>query len=321
MSNSIAACGGIVKQFVPNESPSPRPSPDRLTAPQGTYTFAWISDTQHYSRSFPDVFYEMTSFLYAQRQRMELRYVIHTGDLVHNFDDPEQWKLASGAMEQLGELPRGVLAGNHDVGGAENADYEAYEENFGAARFEGNGVFAMDYQNNRGHCDLVDAGDTQYLFAYMGYPVGEEEAAWLSGAFAAYPQRVGVLCVHDYFNSDLSLSDQGRLLLERVVAPNPNVYMVLCGHRYNSACVPAQIGGRLVLQLICNYQAAGDEGGSGYIRFMQFDEGAGVLRLVNYSPLLRDYVFYDDPNNAGDKYAFDPAGEEETVPLPWKEQP
>ena len=84
---------------------------------------------------------------------------------------------------------------------------------------------------------------------------------------------MGILCVHDYYKTDLSLSDAGALFYEDVVRRCPNLYMVLCGHRYTMACVPVKfdddengITDRTVYQMMCNYQAAGSEGGSGYMR-------------------------------------------------------
>ena len=143
----------------------------------------------------------------------------------------------------------------------------------------------------RGHYDLIDAGGTRFVFAYMGYHIDQAGMDWLNETFAAYPDRVGVLCVHSYFDSDCTLTDQGRLLYDGVVAKNPNLYLVLCGHRYNSACVPAAFDDdgdgtaeRTVLQMICNYQAAGHNGGDAYLRLMQVDEAAG--RSIS-SPIRR----------------------------------
>ena len=116
----------------------------------------------------------------------------------------------------------------------------------------------------------------------------------------------------------------GRALQKAVLAQCPNVYLVLSGHRYNVAAVPVSFdddgdgtADRTVYQMIANYQAAGSEGGSGYMRFLQIDEAAGELRAYSYSPYLEDYRYWDEPGTENEKSPVDPANEEITLPLPW----
>ena len=317
--------------FVASPSPSPSPhrivvtpKPDALTAQDGDYTIAWISDTQYYCRSFPDTFYAMTAFLRDEAQRMNLRYVIHTGDLVNSYDEEAQWETAVRAMASIAHIPGGVCAGNHDVHHAE-ADYSFYSRYFGESQCDFRACYGESYEDNRGHYDLLDAGNTSYIFVYMGYAPDESCIRWVKNAFDNHPDQVGILCVHDYFETDLSLSDAGALFYKDVVRRCPNLYMVLCGHRYNMACVPAEfdddengITDRTVYQMLCNYQAAGTEGGSGYMRFLQVNESAGVIRMYSYSPLLQDYTYYDTPAHRDEKYAADPKDEQFTISIPWQ---
>lgn len=304
-------------------APTPTPVPDALTAREGAYTIAWLSDTQYYSKKWPDTFYAMTAFLRDEEQRMDLRYFVHTGDLVHNYDEEEQWEAAVRAMASLTRIPGGVLAGNHDVRGS-TGDYTCFSAYFGENQFSFKPCYGESYEDNRGHYDLWEAGNTRYVFVYMGYAPDKKALAWVRSVFDRFPGRVGVLCLHDYLKTDLTLSEQGRPFYEQVVSKCPNVYLVLCGHRYNIACVPALFDDdgdgspdRTVYQMIGNYQAAGEEGGSGYLRFLQIDEAKGEMRVYSYSPLLADYVYYDEPERKAEKYAADPAGEYQQVPLPW----
>lgn len=314
-----------VQEQSPAPLPLPTATPDPLLAIGGAYTIGWLSDTQHYSRLYPVIFHEQTRFLKDNAERLNLVYIVHTGDLVHNRDTLSQWEVADEAMQTIDDIPYGVCAGNHDVGTQlKDCDYTIYSRYFGEARMAGKPWYGGSYQDNRGHFDLIDAGNTRYLFVYMGYHIDEDSIAWMNRVFADHRDRVGVLCVHSYFNHDCTLTDQGVLLYERVVAANPNLYMVLCGHRYNSNCIPATfddngdgVPERTVLQMICNYQAAGTTGGEGYLRLMQVDEAAGEIRFLNYSPLRDDFVYYDTPEHQAESYSFDPAGEQGSAPIPW----
>ena len=309
----------------PAPAPRPTPAPDPLRPPEGAYTIAWLSDTQHYSRKYPLIYLDQTAFLKQEAGRLNLAYVVHTGDLVHNREDEAQWAVADEAMRTLDGIPYGVCAGNHDVGTqADDCDYTYFSRYFGEARMAGQPWYGGSYADNRGHFDLIDAGSTRYVFVYLGYHVDKAGMAFVNETLAAYPDRVGVLCVHSYFDHDCTLTDQGELLYDAVVAKNPNLYLVLCGHRYNSACVPATFDDdgdgtaeRTVLQMICNYQAAGHTGGDGYLRLLQVDERAGEIHILTYSPLRDDFVYYDTPEHQAENYAFSPDGEQGSVAIPW----
>ena len=319
----------------PTPSPTPMPTntpiPDALSADSGQYTIAWISDTQYYSRKNNGVFECMTQFLRDNADRMRLAYIVHTGDLVHNRDVPEQWAVADRAMQIIDDLPNGVAAGNHDVGTKpEDCDYSYFSRYFGESRYAGKSWYGGSFEDNRGHFDLISAGNTEFLFVYLGYQVTQAGMDWARETFAAYPDRVGVLAVHDYFYHDLSLTEQGQLLYDNVVKPSKNLYLVMCGHRYNCACVPVELDDdgdgvpdRTVLQMIANYQAIGDAaaaertGGDGYIHFLQVDDNADVIRYTSYSPYMDDYVYFDEPAHQMEKYAFSAEGEQGQVPIPW----
>ena len=253
---------------------------------------------------------------------MNLRYFAHTGDLVNRYNNEEQWEVAVRAMASLSRIPGGVLAGNHDIHG-DDANYKYFSAYFGESQVSFNPCYGESYKDNRGHYDLWEAGNTKYLFVYMGFAPDDAAIAWVRSVFDRFPDRIGVLCLHDYFKTDLTLSDDGQRFYNKVVSKCPNLYLVLCGHRYNIADVPAVFDDdgdgnidRTVYQMIGNYQAA-QEGGRGYLRFIQIDEAMEELRVYSYSPLMDDYVYYDDPEHQAEKYAADPAGETVCLPLPW----
>lgn len=312
----------------PTAAPTPVATPgpaDALRPAENVYTIAWLSDTQHYSKKFPASFAAQTEYLAANEAWLHLKYIVFTGDFVHNRDDEEQWKTASEAMSVIEHIPNGVLAGNHDVDVTDsNNDYTMFKKYFGAKRYQDKPWYGGSFDNNRGHFDLIDAGETRYVFVYLGYNVDKDGIAWVNATLGKYRDRVGILCVHGYFDSDLSLLPQGEQLYNKVVAKNPNLYMVLCGHRYNCACVPAAfdddgdgIKERTVYQMIQNYQAAGAEGGDGYLRLLEVDEEAGVIRHFSYSPLVDDCVYFDTEEHRAEKHSFSPDGEQGELPIPW----
>lgn len=323
---------------LPVEAPKPTPTisdgpiqtdePNKLekyVVRNGVTTVAWISDTQHYANTFPEIYPTITSFLYAHKEELNLVYVVHTGDLVHVNGSLENWTRAVDAMALLGDIPYGVLAGNHDV--AKKGDiFEKYSFYFGEQKFKDKSWYGGSFENNRGHFDLITIGDIDYIFVYMSYEPDEKALTFIKDAFDSYPDRVGILCLHDFIKTDGTLSKDGKIIREKIIATCPNCYLVLCGHRYGFYCLEDSfdddgdgLPDRTVYEMMMNYQAAGKEGGSGYFRLMQFDNNDRMIHILSYSPYLNDYNWLDDPGNHEPRYMMDVTSEEFSIPMMWAE--
>ena len=310
---------------LPEAAPAPTPVPTPVPTPEPpeVYTIAWMSDTQHYSREFPDTFYAMTEYLKEAREELNLKYVIHTGDIVASSTKEVQWERAKEAMASIAHIPTGVCAGNHDVKNSKK-DYSYYYEHFGRDACSYRICYGESYKDNRGHYDLMDIEGSRLLFLYMGYGVEQEGIEWMQDVIERHPDRAVIVCTHAYFDTNLSLHEDGELIKREIVEKYPNVYMVLGGHRYNVARVPEEIDDdgdgtpdRTVQQMICNYQAADSHGGSGYMMFFEVDEALGEIRGYTYSPLLDDYAHFDEePHSKYYKHA--PENEIFVMDIPWE---
>ena len=299
------------------------PEPPAYCVPDGIYTIAWISDPQHYSEKFPETYEAMTSFLRDFRAEMNLAYVVHTGDLVNKPEEDAQWEVAGRAQAMLDGIPNGVLAGNHDV--LDPVGYTAFCRYFGEARYKNDPWYGGSYEDNRGHYDLLTIGETDYLFVYMGFGPDNQAIRWVKKVFDAYPDRVGILCLHDYYTKTQTLSKDGERWHDAVVAKCPNLFMVLCGHKYGSYCFPETFDDdgdgkedRTVYQMLFNYQASQHDGGGGYLRLLQIDESEGILHARTFSPLLLDFNRFDDPAMRESYYPFDERNEDFILALPWR---
>ena len=308
----------------PTDTPQPE---ERYVAPEGVETVAWMSDTQHYAnyaaKDLPDIYPVMTGFLRDQAEKMHLVYIVHTGDLVHVNNSEENWRVAREAMDLIEGIPTGVLAGNHDMDPSKGG-YKNYWKYFGEKKYNQQACYGESFENNRGHYDLVNVSGRNYIFVYMSHAPDKKAIQFIVNSFQKYPDRVGILCVHDFITTEGTLSQAGEQLREQVVAKCPNVYMVLCGHRYGLYTLEDAfdddgdgVKERTVYEIMMNYQAAGKEGGGGYLRLMQFDEENHEIRCVNYSPYLDDYDWLDDPSHKEKRYEMDEKSESFTLKMPW----
>ena len=60
----------------------------------------------------------MTQWIVDNKEKQNIQYVMHTGDIVDSMDRESEWVNADKSMKILEDanIPYGVLAGNHDVG-------------------------------------------------------------------------------------------------------------------------------------------------------------------------------------------------------------
>ena len=86
-------------------------------AGDGEFTVIGIPDTQNYSEDYPAIFLDQTSWVVANMEAFDIRFVTHFGDLVQHADLEEEWINADDAMVLLDAagVPQGVTSGNHDI--------------------------------------------------------------------------------------------------------------------------------------------------------------------------------------------------------------
>ncbi|UVI28766.1 metallophosphoesterase [Paenibacillus spongiae] len=263
------------------------------------FSFVWMSDTQYYSKTFHRYFRDNVAWIRDNRDKLKIRYVMHTGDIVDEGDKIGQWIEADRNMKVLDDtgIPYGVLAGNHDAGRI--SGYDLYRRGFGEDRFKHRPTYGGSYQNNRGHFDLLSAAGHDFIIVYMSWSFGDAEIAWMNQVLKRYPNRKAMLCFHEYLLVSGERSPIGDRVFESVVLPNKNVFAILSGHHHDAEIKidPVDDDGdgkadRSVYQMMADYQNAVD-GGLGYIRLLQFDARSGKLHVKTYSPTLNDYNYYD----------------------------
>ncbi|MBU7594341.1 LPXTG cell wall anchor domain-containing protein [Metabacillus halosaccharovorans] len=270
------------------------------------YTFVWMSDTQYYSESYPYIFDRQTSWIAEKQEELKIEYVFHTGDLVDNFGQEQEWIHADEYMGVLDQnnVPYGVLAGNHDVDQLSN-DYTEYYKLFGEDRFKDKDYYGGSYKNNRGHYDLISANGNDFIMVYMGWGVQDEDLNWINDVLAQYPDRTAILSFHEYLLVSGNRSPIGDKIYEAVVEPNANVIAVLSGHYHDSETLISEIDDdgdgqpdREVYQMLGDYQG-GPEGGQGYMKLLHFDQDNNRVFVNTYSPYLDDYNFYEPEEYPG----------------------
>lgn len=268
------------------------------------FSMAWITDTQYYTETYHNHFPAQNQWIVDNKDKLKVRYTIHTGDIVDEWDMDYQWEQADSAMKIFDDagMPYGVLGGNHDVA-AGLEEYENYWKYFGEDRFADKDYYGESYNNNLGHYDLLTENGQDLIILYMSWDIYTDEINWMNDVLEQYKDRKAILCLHRYSNvsiTDNSILDYaGQVLQEQVVAKNENVIAVLNGH-YHGASIQidnftnADGTERLVYQICTDYQSD-SEGGSQYIKFLYFDIENDKIYMNSYSPYRDDFNYFDAP--------------------------
>ncbi len=262
-----------------------------LMSGDNIHTIAFVSDTQKFSEKTFNAVYE--SFL-NDKDTYNIEYVIHTGDVIQESDDLDaDWQIAKNAMSKLdGVIPYAVIAGNHDQETNTDTPFGLYSSYFGDSSYEGCDYFAGSYSDCRALAQLITIGSTDFIFVYISDGPDKGCIDFANEMFEKYSDRVGVLCTHRYFEDDMDFDDMGEYLLKKVVKPNENVKLVLCGHASNAGYVETKISDdRTVIQIMADYQDAYNDGS---LMYLQIDEDNGTLTGISYSPVTKSYEGYKD---------------------------
>jgi hypothetical protein len=292
--------------------------PETATPPPVTVVI--LPDTQYYSRDYPEVFTQQTAWIVAQRSSLNIAAVLHVGDVVDN-DTPKEWTNANTSMRRLdGVVPYVLVPGNHDTDSNRQTLMDDY---FGPASMPWiTGTMTTGQIEN--NYALLDLGPRQWLIVGLEFGPRDAVVAWADAVLKAYPTLPAIVVTHAYLYGDgnrydINLSkvtpqafipqdyeftpsqgiNDGEMLWQKLVLPNRNVRMVLCGHDTGWARLSStRPDGSVVHQMLSDYQWWGDEGeefGYGWLRVMQIDYDKQTIAVQTYSPYLGQYLT-DDAN-------------------------
>ena len=292
------------------------------------FTVVALPDTQNYTSigSPTDIFEQQTQWVLDNQVTMNIQFLTHLGDVVNSPSSSSQWLRATTAMDLLNDkLPYGLCPGNHDVNSSRsNTDYL---QRFGpsAERWynpaDGNyydwyrGASPTGYSSYQ----IITVDGREWMFLHIDIDVTDQDIAWAQGVLDAHPTTLTMLTTHNYLaetggggSSGTGTGERGRVpvlwfggsnrntpeqLFQKLVKPNNQIYMVICGHNfaiYNLEQI--NDAGNVVHELLVDYQTL-PNGGNGFLRIMEFTPSTGKIANSTYSPYLGRYI---NPDNSSD---------------------
>ncbi|GAA1996853.1 metallophosphoesterase [Nakamurella flavida] len=237
----------------PAPGPTPAPSPGGGDT-DTSFTIAVIPDTQQEVLSGLDGrFAQRNSWLVDQRSALDLRYVLHTGDLV-NWDTPDhsQYAIGSDAMQVLddADIPWAAAIGNHDTGAVcaggsacpgkrvrtAVRDTSTYNHYFPTSRHDDlQGTFEAGKIDNS--WSSFQAGGSDFIVMTLELWPRAEVVRWAEQVIATHPDDNVIIVTHSYLDGSGGIyggadygvtSPQG--LFDSLVNRYDNVKLVFSGH-------------------------------------------------------------------------------------------
>lgn len=313
------ACAPAPAATVPAAATStPAPSPESTPAPAPTatpvptpFTFVWMSDTQEYASTYPEIYRCMMQYVSDQRTARNIVYLLHTGDLINNAYTDHDSLNAQAAFDLLpDDLPVLTACGNHDF--KQIKDNQGVPQNVYTPyldyRHDTNIAPEAEFLDGLSHYALFSAGGIDFLLLSVGYAQERASIEWANQVCAQYADRIAILVTHSYLKAPNQHSGPGKLLYEGVVKASPNIRLVLSGHLPGAGFAQRALdddgddsADRTVVESMYNYQHESG-GGGGYLRLLTVDPITGDVSVRTYSPWL------DDENYRERQDAFDLPG-------------
>jgi hypothetical protein len=274
-------------------------------------TVVVLPDTQYYAHYYPDTFPAQTKWILQEKASRKIAAVLHVGDIV---DDPfvlPEWDVAGSAMRLLdGKLPYVLVPGNHDLGADRTSPINDYFSPDSMPWITGV-MTAGHIENNYA---LVDIGPRAWLVVGLEYGPRDAVVAWADKVLKAYADRPAILLTHAYLDGADGTryhspeqafypngytpeqgNNDGEMLWQKLVVPNSNIRLVLCGHYLVGRQTSARPDGSLVHEVLSDYQWWDDDwNGFGYLRLMEFDYETREIRVQTYSPTRKSFLSGDE---------------------------
>jgi len=177
-------------------------------APPGSWTLVVLPDTQNMSATVPPEYLRQIEWIVAHREKHQILFVAHEGDIVENCVVRAEWEHAQKAMRTLTQagIPYSLLPGNHDLGDGKaiaNSRTTLLNDYFTADDYrhsEAMGLFEQGKMENSWHEFTAPTG--KYLLLALEYGPRNAVVDWANKIVAQKPDRKVIVVTHAHLYHD-----------------------------------------------------------------------------------------------------------------------
>ena len=271
---------------------------------QEPFAIVMLPDTQFYSEKLPQYFHDQTQWIAEQAKSLNIVFVTHVGDIVQRGDQVlEEWEVAKEAMSRLdGVVPWGVAIGNHDYDrDGRHRNGEMFKRYFGAKRFQGKTWYGGTSSDGLSSFQKFTGAGREFLIFHLEADIPDDTIAWVKSVLMEHPGIPTILSTHIYLNDRTQSRDvepywqkkvgnSAEQVWQKLIRKTPQIFMVLCGHWAHAGGgewfqISKNDAGQEVFEMLADYQAR-ENGGNGWLRYLEFEPSANEIRAETYSPSL-----------------------------------
>ena len=274
---------GLAALGHPGSASAQTPTPTPLN-----FTVVVLPDTQRYSYTYPEIFAMQTQWVVDNKDKLNIKFVIHVGDIVSYGDQYDsEWANASASLSILeGKVPYLVIPGNHD--GPPN--FSKFNQYFPSSRFDGFEYYGGHYpaEGNQNNCGFLSVGGCKYLFLGLEFSPSASILDWAKSVLDAHPDRLAIVFTHDYLTTSGARSAVGRFIWNNLISRYDNIILVISGHVGPTGRRTSYIDGQPIHQVLQDFQTY-PNGGDGWLRYFTFEPSASRIHVKTYSPYRDKY--------------------------------
>lgn len=264
---------------------------------QPMFSIVWITDTQYMSERFPENFDSLCNWIVDYSEVLNIKAVIHTGDMVQHPESLGEWNRASHSIGILlkKNIPYCWDAGNHDKLGS--SWYGKSFRAFDTKLMSGKDYWVDDILDGKNTALYFRAADWDFLIINMEFQPTCRVMNWANQLIERYPNCHTIIATHAYLNGvgeyeEWTHSYEQSYFEEKVLGSHSNVFLTLNGHFQDGNTGRTFAVNRH--ELFFNYQHTGGEGDA-TLRILTFsrEEDAIFVNTIN----IVTNQFLTDPEN------------------------
>ncbi|MGI5949605.1 S-layer homology domain-containing protein [Peptoniphilus sp.] len=267
---------------------------------ENNYNFVFMPDTQNTVKFKTDVMNTGIDEFIKDKDRLNVKGVMHLGDVVENYDDKKQF---DDAYDIFSKLPKAgvdtlMMPGNHDYY-YHNEDPNKsigdfyYKDTFGSdsefASLNKNVVYSP---SGRSSYMKVKAGSYEYLILSLSWfdlSIDSNDYDWAENVLKENRENPTIVTSHNIVDcsptepNSVVISDVGENIWA-LIKKYDQVFMTVSGHFHGAGHrVEKNDAGDDVIMVLSDYQF-GYNGGNAFFKFAEFSEDANKIYLSTYSP-------------------------------------
>jgi predicted phosphodiesterase len=271
------------------------------------FSIVIIPDTQILAYKHHDMYKKMAQWIKNNKDNLNLKIVLHLGDVVHHGNRyEEQFKAAEAAFEEVynADIPMLVTPGNHDYDNQlmEDRSLIMFNRYFGVERYRDCSWFGGTFEEGQienSYAKLEIEG-VKFLFLSLEFGPRDEVLAWADDILEAHCDYKAIIITHSFmythgertkpgdrhnpkmYAGAIGCND-GEDMWHKSFKKHQNLIAIFSGHHISeniSYRMDKGEKGNPIFQSFQNWQDA-ENGGEGRIRILKIKEEGMNLQVFN----------------------------------------